>query len=123
MSASYLLVVDDDPQITTLLRIVLGRVGWHVRESHSGTQALDMARQRRPDAVLVDLWMPDMTGADVVQEMVTEPGLAEVPVIVTTGDTEAPEVSGAFATLTKPFSVEQLYHTIRAAIGAGDRSN
>ena len=69
MATSYLLVVDDDPQITTLLRIVLGRVGWQVRESHSGMQALDMARQRPPDAVLVDLWMPDMTGADVVQEM------------------------------------------------------
>ncbi len=123
MAASYLLVVDDDPQITTLLRVILRRGGWQVHASNSGTEALDMARRRPPDAMLVDLWMPDMTGVEVMRAMETDPALASVPVIVATGDTEAPVACGAFATVTKPFRIDQLYRTVRAAVGAGEHSN
>ncbi len=123
MCGSHLLVVDDDPQITSLLRIVLGRRGFEVSASHSGEQALDMARRQPPDAMLVDLWMPGMSGQDLLDQMGAEPALANVPVIVTTGDTDAPEIAGAFATLTKPFEVELLYRTIRAALKARHRTN
>ena len=114
----YLLVVDDDPDVRTLLRIVLAKMGCQVRESHSGAQALDLARRRPPDAMLVDLWMPGMSGADVVHTMGTDPELAGIPVIVATGDTEASAVPGAFATVTKPFNLDRLRRTVWRAIGS-----
>ena len=117
-AASYILIVDDDPQITSLLRIVLRRGGWRVRETRSGEQALDMARETPPDAMLLDLRLPGMSGRDVLERMGAEPSLSEVPVIVTTGDLDAPMLPGACATLIKPFRVPALYAAIRAALQA-----
>lgn len=116
MAESYILVVDDDPQIASLLRVILGRAGWEVKQAYSGRQALDTARQDPPAVVVVDLWMPDMTGIEVLHELRAELELSEVPVILTTGDIEAPDAEGVFATLRKPFSIAQLYDTIRAAL-------
>ncbi len=116
MTGPCLLVVDDDPHITTLLRIALGRNGYEIRESHSGREALNMARRRPPDAVLLDLHMPDMSGVDLLRCMGTEPRLRRVPVIVATGEADPPELPTAFATLTKPFKLRILCSTIRDAI-------
>ncbi len=118
MGNPCLLVVDDDPQITALLRIVLRRGGYDIRASHSGAEALDLARRERPDAVLLDLHMPDVSGEDVLSCLKRDGSLCDVPVIVATGDTDAPELSGAFATLAKPFNVKRLYSTISSALGA-----
>ncbi len=118
MGNPCLLVIDDDPRITALLRIALGRGGYDIKESHSGAEALDIARQELPDAVLLDLRMPDMSGEDVLTRLKTDRQLCDVPVIVATGQTDYPRLSGAFATLTKPFKLEQLYRTINQALGA-----
>jgi len=68
--------------------------------------------------VLLDLHMPDVSGEDVLSCLKRDGSLCDVPVIVATGDTDAPELSGAFATLAKPFNVERLYSTISSALGA-----
>lgn len=119
MTGVQLLIVDDNRQITSLLRMVLGRGGYVVRESHSGAEALELARRSRPDAILLDLRMPDMSGHDVIRRMEAEPELADVPVIVATGDTEVREVAGAFATLIKPIKIEQLQRVLQRALTAG----
>lgn len=116
MPGSYLLIAEDDPAVATLLVLLLERGGWEVRVAHDGRQALEMARAEAPDALLVDMWMPGMNGAELVRELCAEPALAQVPVIMTTGDTTAPEVPGIFATLNKPFRIPTLYRTIRAAL-------
>jgi len=116
MAGSYLLVVDDDPGISALLLMVLERGGWQARVSHDGAEALEIARAEPPDALLVDMWMPGMNGAQLVRELGAEPALAQVPVIITTGDSRAPDVPGIFATLTKPFRIPALYRTVRAAL-------
>jgi DNA-binding response OmpR family regulator len=117
MSEPCLLVIDDDPKITRLLRIALARGGYEIHSSNSGEEGLDLARQRRPDAVVLDLCMPDMSGEDVLAFLKEDMELSDVPVIVATGQTtEAPELPNAYAVLTKPFNLRRLFHTINSAL-------
>ena len=112
-----LLVVDDDPKITRMLSIALARGGYEIRASHSGEEALDEVRRERPDAVLLDLCMPDMSGEAVLEFLKTDQDLCHVPVIITTGKTDAPELAEAYAVITKPFNLRRLYRTIDRALG------
>ncbi|MBD3292135.1 MAG: response regulator [Armatimonadia bacterium] len=116
MDNPCLLVVDDDPKITHLLQIALRRGGYEIWASHSGEEAIDLARRERPDAVLLDLCMPDMSGEDVLHYLKTDAELSDVPVIVATGETDFPELAGAYAILTKPFNLRRLYRTLDRAL-------
>ena len=116
MESPCLLVIDDDPKILQLLRIALKRGGYQIRSSNSGEEAIDLARRERPDAVLLDLCMPDMSGEDVLQYLKTDAELSDVPVIVATGETDFPELAGAYAILTKPFNLRRLYRTLDSAL-------
>ncbi|MFW5868042.1 MAG: response regulator [Armatimonadota bacterium] len=116
MGNPCLLVVDDDPKVTRMLRIALGRGGYEIQSSHSGEEAICIARERRPDAVLLDLCMPDMSGEDLLMLLKDDHELSDVPVIVATGQTDAPELSDAFAVLTKPFNLRRLFSTIDNAL-------
>lgn len=99
-----------------MLGIALRRGGYEIRASHSGEEALDLARQERPDAVLLDLRMPDMSGEDVLTCLKSDRNLCDVPVIVATADTDSHDLSGAYAILTKPFNLRRLYKTISSAL-------
>lgn len=116
MARGCLLVIDDDPRITDLLCIALGRGGYDIRASNRGDEALDLARSEQPDAVVLDLRMPGMSGQDVLMHLKTDRQLRNVPVIITTGDTDVPELHGVFATLRKPFKLKRLYRTINQAL-------
>ncbi|NLO04488.1 MAG: response regulator [candidate division WS1 bacterium] len=119
MTSPRVLVVDDDPKITALLRIILRRAGFQSRETNSGREALHLVKMERPDAVLLDLRMPDMSGEDVLEQMKTDSDISHIPVIMATGETDEPELSGAFATVTKPFKLQLLYDTLHSALGCG----
>ena len=101
-----------------MLCIALGRGGYEIRSSHSGEEAIGIARRERPDAVLLDLRMPDMSGEEILSMLKGDTELSDVPVIVATGETDAPELSEAFAVLTKPFNLRRLFTTIDNALAS-----
>ena len=70
------LIVDDDPAIGDLEEEVLGRAGYGVRRAYSGTEALLILREHRPDIVLLDLMLPGLSGEELL------PALEGIPVIV-----------------------------------------
>jgi len=102
-----ILVVDDNDSNRNLLAHQLGRQGHDISTSPSGRQALEMIRESAPDLILLDLFMPDMNGFDVLSEMYKDEDLRAVPVIIITGlsDKEAAVKcieAGAFDLLIKP---------------------
>jgi len=102
-----ILVVDDNESNRTLLAHQLRRQGHEITTAASGSQALKMIRESRPDLILLDLFMPDMNGFDVLREMNTDEALRAVPVIIITGlnDKDAAVKcieAGAFDLLIKP---------------------
>jgi len=102
-----ILVVDDNDSNRNLLAHQLHRQGHEISTAPSGRQALKMIRESRPDLILLDLFMPDMNGFDVLQEMHADEALRAVPVIIITGlnDKDAAVKcieAGAFDLLIKP---------------------
>lgn len=101
-----LLIVDDEKSIRQILRLNLEPRGYQVLEAASGSQALKLIQDEKPQLVVLDLGLPDMSGMDVLKEVRS---WSKIPIIVlTVTDDEATKVSlldcGADDFMTKPFS-------------------
>jgi two-component system KDP operon response regulator KdpE len=113
-----ILVVDDEPQITRVLRTSLTSRGYEVRVANDGESALDLFKDWSPDLVITDLSMPNMTGIELCQNLRTK---SQVPIIVlSVKGEERTKVealdSGADDYVTKPFSINELLARIRAGL-------
>ena len=118
MSAGKVLVVDDEPQIRRVLRVILAGQNYEVLEARSGESALDRFREFLPDLVLLDLNMPGMSGLETCRAIRET---SEVPIIVLTVRQEEEEKvdaldAGADDYVTKPFGKKELLARIRAAL-------
>ncbi len=103
------LIVDDSPDMRELLREVLVQAGWDARTAGSGQRALRLMRERPPDAVIMDLFMPGMSGVELRAQMLRDPVMANVPVVVLSAYWRRPgETLEAFDVLPKPFSIDRL---------------
>ena len=112
------LVVDDDPQILRALRITLGANGYTVDTAVSGTTALRAAAERHPDAVVLDLGLPDLDGAEVIARLRS---WSTIPIVVLSARTDSPDKvraldAGADDYVTKPFGTAELLARLRAAL-------
>jgi two-component system KDP operon response regulator KdpE len=114
----HILVVDDETQITRVLRTTLGAHGYEVRVANDGETALEIARDFTPDLVITDLAMPNMNGIELCRKLRQA---SQVPIIVLSvrgeerSKVEALD-SGADDYITKPFSTAELLARIRAAL-------
>ena len=112
-----ILVVDDDAPILLLMRNLLREFGFEPLAAGSGAEALASVRASRPDLILLDRNMPGMSGDEVIQAMRADTALAEVPVLMLTGEPMEPdEIArlGANAAVLKPFDVPALVELIRS---------
>ena len=120
-----ILIVEDEPALLRALQINLRARGYEVTTSTAGRAALAEAARRPPDAVLLDLGLPDLDGTEVIRELRT---WSAAPVIVLSGRTGSGDKIGALDAgaddyVTKPFSMEELMARLRAALrrdGRGD---
>jgi two-component system KDP operon response regulator KdpE len=113
-----ILIVDDEPQITRVLRTSLTSRGYEVRVANDGESALDLFKDWSPDLVITDLSMPNMTGIELCLHLRTK---SQVPIIVlSVRGEERTKVealdSGADDYVTKPFSINELLARIRAGL-------
>ncbi len=111
------LVVDDEDNLTELLSMALRYEGWEVRSAATGTQAVKVAREFSPDAVALDMMLPDFDGLEVLRRMRSES--PNVPVLfLTAKDAVEDRVAGLTAGgddyVTKPFSLEEVVARLRA---------
>jgi len=121
---SKVLVVDDEPQITRVLRTVLSSQGYQVQTAAEGEAALSTFNEFRPELVITDLYMPHMDGVELCRRI---RALSTVPIIVlSVKGEERTKVealdSGADDYVTKPFGIDELLARVRAALrrGAGE---
>jgi DNA-binding NtrC family response regulator len=120
MSAPYILVVDDEPDIRELVREILEDEGFQVGVAENAATARESRRARRPDLTLLDIWMPDTDGITLLKEW-AEGGEIETPVIIMSGHgtvetaVEATRL-GAYDFIEKPLSMAKLLLTVRHAL-------
>jgi len=113
-----ILVVDDEVQIRRLLRVTLEAAGYNVREADSGQIGLNEAAFRRPDALILDLGLPDLPGVEVLKRL---RDWSNVPVLILSvrgaeGDKIAALDAGADDYLTKPFGSGELLARLRVLL-------
>jgi CheY-like chemotaxis protein len=110
-----LLAIDDDPTARDLMRRFMEREGYRVETAASGAQGLEMARQIKPDAITLDVIMPDMDGWTVLAALKADPELADIPVVMLTmvDDHEMGYVLGANDYMTKPIDRDRLVNLLR----------
>lgn len=124
MAAFHVLVVDDEPDIRQLVKDILEDEGYEVALAESTAQAREQRRVRRPDLVLLDVWMPGEDGISLLREW-SDTGLMNCPVVVMSGhgtiDTavEATRL-GAQGFIEKPLSLGKLLAAVRRALDRGD---
>src|SRR6202163_4705594 len=115
---SRVLVVDDEPQITRVLRTVLRSQGFEVRTAAEGEAALTNFKEWSPELVITDLYMPHMNGVELCRRI---RAVSAVPIIVlSVKGEERTKVealdSGADDYVTKPFGIDELLARVRAAL-------
>jgi CheY-like chemotaxis protein len=117
-SHGTILYVEDNQSNVRLLQRLLGRRSTvRLVTAHTGAEGLDLARRERPDLILLDLHLPDMSGEDVLRYLWTNPATRSLPVAVLSADATSSQrqrllASGAIAYLTKPLDLTQLLRLI-----------
>jgi len=112
-----ILICDDEAVLRELVRASLAERPHEVLEAASGDEALELARTRRPDLIVIDMMMPGRSGLDVVREARADPILATTPVILLTARAQAADRAAAAAAgvdcfVAKPFSPKTLLEAV-----------
>lgn len=115
------LIVDDSPTEAHKLTTVLEKHGHKVMAVSSGESGLEVARQQRPDIILMDIVMPGLNGFQATRQLSKSAATSSIPiVIVSSKDQETDRVwgmrQGARAYLTKPVAESQLLHTLKEVL-------
>jgi response regulator RpfG family c-di-GMP phosphodiesterase len=117
-----LLLVDDDAALRALLRTTFELVDIEVEEASSASAGLEVIRSRRPDAIVLDIRMPGMSGLDLCRRLKGDPNTASIAVVLLTGSEGGAqagvEEAGADALMRKPFSPLELLAVVERLAGA-----
>ena len=118
------LIVDDQPFFTTMLRTVLEQQGFRVFVANSGPDGLKLAKKNPPEIIVLDIEMPGMDGFAVCEKLREDAALKNIPIVILTG-TNNPKLNekafkaGADITAMKSLSAERLVNMIRLALNKG----
>jgi DNA-binding response OmpR family regulator len=126
MSKGRILVVEDDFDISNMLRIYFSAQGYEVQVAPRGGEALSMTRKQLPNLIMLDIMLPDMNGYDVCRELRTTTRTSHIPIIfLTQRDERSDKIQGlelgADDYVTKPFDIEELKLRVQNAIAAANR--
>jgi two-component system, cell cycle response regulator DivK len=118
------MIVEDNELNMKLFHDLLEAHGYHAIGTRDGMQALDLARKHRPDLILMDIQLPEVSGLEVTKWLKEDPELRAIPVVAVTafamrGDEKRIRESGCEAYLSKPIPVAKFVETIRRFLGVG----
>ena len=113
-----IVIAEDEPDIRDLIRFTLQFAGYEVFAGSNGEEGYELAKQEKPDIVLMDVRMPKMTGYEACRKIKADPELKDTPVIFLSAKGQEAEIqsgldAGADEYLLKPFAPDQLTERIR----------
>jgi CheY-like chemotaxis protein len=110
-----ILIVDDEPDIRFLMRLIFEGAGHEVTEARHGGAGLKSVKARQPDLVTTDVMMPTMDGLEFIRRLRFDPETAAIPILVVSGNSEL--ATAANAHLGKPFLPDELLVAVARLIG------
>ena len=112
-----ILVAEDEKDIRDLVGFTLNLAGYEVVFAVNGAEAISLAKQDKPDLVLMDMRMPVMTGEEAANQLRKTPETASIPIVFLTARDNDPHISGIISRgmdyICKPFSIDQLTNKVR----------
>ncbi|MBN2147472.1 MAG: response regulator [Anaerolineales bacterium] len=120
-SSKTILIVEDEPDTAEMFSEMIRLKGYRVVKSYGGTAAMALLAQERPDALILDLMMPDISGLDVLRFVRQEPRLESLPVIIVSAKSLPSDIkigleAGASVYLTKPVTFNDLIKAIEKTL-------
>src|SRR5438552_10841483 len=124
--AKTVMIVEDNELNMKLFHDLLEAHGYSTVGTRNGIEALDLARRHRPDLIVMDIQLPEVSGLEVTKWLKDDPDLKSIPVIAVTafamkGDEERIREGGCEAYLSKPISVGKFIETVRHFLGTEER--
>jgi EAL domain-containing protein (putative c-di-GMP-specific phosphodiesterase class I)/DNA-binding response OmpR family regulator len=118
VSAEKVLIVDDDEDILLIVQTILASAGYSAYTAHNGREGVDMALEQRPDLILLDVMMPELSGWEVCTTLKNSPETRRIPIAMLTVKSEIRDLItgmqvGADDYITKPFTRRKLLQTVR----------
>ena len=125
---TYILAVDDDPEILVTLRHALKRDDYEVATATSGDEALDSVYQRNPDLLILDIRMPGLNGIDLCKMLRNDPRYISLPILFLTANNRTDDVvegleAGADDYVKKPFELIELRARVHALLRRNERES
>jgi two-component system, cell cycle response regulator DivK len=116
------MIVEDNELNMKLFRDLIEAHGYRTVQTRSGLTAVELARESRPDLILMDIQLPEISGLEVTRRLKDDPELKPIPVIAVTafamkGDEERIRQGGCEAYISKPISVVRFIETIKSFLG------
>lgn len=123
LMAKTVLIVEDNELNMKLFNDLLEAHGYQTLKTASGSEAMELARAHKPDLVLMDIQLPEVSGEVVTEWMKADPELKHIPIVAVTafamkGDEERIRAKGCEAYLSKPISIGKFIETVRTYAGA-----
>ncbi len=127
MSKKRILVVDDEPDLSSIIKMNLEKEGFEVELAYNGVEGLEKVKANPPDAIVLDVMMPEMDGYEVCAELKKDEKLANIPIVMLTavadhvGSTRYSHFDGmsmeADDYLPKPASPEEIAESVKRLVG------
>jgi two-component system, OmpR family, alkaline phosphatase synthesis response regulator PhoP len=117
-----IMVVDDNPDIITIVRTILEGRGFNVLSASSGAECLEALKSQKPDLIVLDIMMPEMDGLEVLTRLKSTSEFTNIPVVLLTAKVQYEDVLGGYKLgadyyITKPFTSTQLINGINLLLG------
>ncbi len=115
-----ILLIDDEPDIIQVVSFRLRKSGYEVLTASDGMQGFEMAKKEKPDLILLDLWLPVISGFDICKKLKAKKNLNKIPVILLTASTnivkEQAEKIGADGCIIKPYEIQDLLQKVKTIL-------
>ena len=116
------LIIEDEADAAELFAEMMRVSGFRVLKTSSSTPALSLIATEKPDIIILDIMMPDVSGLDILRQMRQDPGLADIPVVVVSAKSMPADIkigmeAGASTYLTKPIGFLELKNAVDRALG------
>lgn len=116
-----ILIIDDDSDIREFLGDLLATEGFRTHEASSGREGIELAKQTRPDLVLLDIMMPEMDGYETCERLKSDPDTGEIPIVMVTVKNDIADISrsvvlGASGFIVKPFDTESFLQMVEMVL-------
>ena len=123
MNAKTILVADDESHILHVVSLKLRNAGFRVLTARDGQEALEIAQQEKPDLLITDYHMPQLSGLELCQKLKQDPATNQIPTIMLTArgyhlEPSDTEKSGVLRMISKPFSPRQLLAMVNEVLDA-----